>query len=94
MGQLTSADVSYQWVVVAIKTSCFHMYNTFECHFKPNQKSQSDMTDPVLLILQCQYLLHCQFFWQHILGEVILAYVQIFIPLVQCIDDNYPEKKY
>ena len=23
------------------------MYNTFECHFKPNQKSQSDMTDPV-----------------------------------------------
>ena len=26
------------------------MYNTFECHFKPNQKSQSDMTDPVALI--------------------------------------------
>ena len=25
------------------------MYNTFECHFKPNQKSQSDMTDPVLV---------------------------------------------
>ena len=23
------------------------MYNTFECHFKPNQKLQSDMTDPV-----------------------------------------------
>ena len=23
------------------------MYNTFECHFKPNQKSQSDMVDPV-----------------------------------------------
>ena len=23
------------------------MYNTFECHFMPNQKSQSDMTDPV-----------------------------------------------
>ena len=23
------------------------MYNAFECHFKPNQKSQSDMTDPV-----------------------------------------------
>ena len=23
------------------------MYNTFECHFKANQKSQSDMTDPV-----------------------------------------------
>ena len=36
------------WVVVAIKTSCFHMYNTFECHFKPNQKLQSDMTDPVV----------------------------------------------
>ena len=25
------------------------MYNTFECHFKPNQKSQSDMVDPVVL---------------------------------------------
>ena len=25
------------------------MYNTFECHFKPNQKLQSDMTDPVQL---------------------------------------------
>ena len=24
------------------------MYNTFECHFKPNQKLQSDMTDPVM----------------------------------------------
>ena len=23
------------------------MYDTFECHFKPNQKLQSDMTDPV-----------------------------------------------
>ena len=23
------------------------MYNTFECHFKQNQKLQSDMTDPV-----------------------------------------------
>ena len=23
------------------------MYNTFECHFKPNEKSQSDMVDPV-----------------------------------------------
>ena len=25
------------------------MYNTFECHFKPNQKLQSDMTDPVVI---------------------------------------------
>ena len=24
------------------------MYNTFEGHFKPNQKSQSDMVDPVI----------------------------------------------
>ena len=24
------------------------MYNTFERHFKPNQKLQSDMTDPVI----------------------------------------------
>ena len=24
------------------------MYDTFDCHFKPNQKSQSDMTDPVM----------------------------------------------
>ena len=24
------------------------MYDTFECHFKPNQKLQSDMTDPVI----------------------------------------------
>ena len=23
------------------------MYDTFKCHFKPNQKLQSDMTDPV-----------------------------------------------
>ena len=23
------------------------MYNTFECHFKPNHKKQSDMVDPV-----------------------------------------------
>ena len=23
------------------------MYNTFECHFKPNQKYQSNMDDPV-----------------------------------------------
>ena len=23
------------------------MYDTFECHFKPNQKLQSAMTDPV-----------------------------------------------
>ena len=30
------------WVIVAIKTSCFHMYNTFECHMKPNQKCQSE----------------------------------------------------
>ena len=33
------------------------MYNTFECHFKPNQKSQSDMVDPVLgcvgFMIQC-----------------------------------------
>ena len=35
------------WVFLIIKKSCFHIYNTFECHFKPNQKSRSDMTDPV-----------------------------------------------
>ena len=27
------------------------MYDTFECHFKPNQKSQSDMVDPVEVAL-------------------------------------------
>ena len=32
------------------------MYNTFECHFKPNQKSQSDMVDPVSLRKSCKYL--------------------------------------
>ena len=26
------------------------MYNTFKCHFKANQKSQSDTTDPVSIL--------------------------------------------
>ena len=26
---------------------CFCIYNTFKCHFKPNQKCQRDMNDPV-----------------------------------------------
>ena len=32
------------------------MYNTFECHFKQYQKSQSDMVDPVneMALDQCQ----------------------------------------
>ena len=25
----------------------FHIYNLFKCHFKPNQKCQQDMNDPV-----------------------------------------------
>ena len=28
--------------------SCFHMYHDFDCHFKQDQKNQSDMVDPVL----------------------------------------------
>ena len=27
---------------------CFCIYNTFKCHFKPNQKCQRDMNDPVV----------------------------------------------
>ena len=26
---------------------CFCIYNTFKCHFKPNQKCQRDMKHPV-----------------------------------------------
>ena len=26
---------------------CFHIYNIFKCHFKPNQKCQRDMKHPV-----------------------------------------------
>ena len=35
------------WVFVIIKMPCFHIYNIFKCHFKPNQKCQRDMNDPV-----------------------------------------------
>ena len=35
-----------------MKKSCFHVYNKFEFHFEPNQKSQSDMTDPVITVAQ------------------------------------------
>ena len=39
-----------KWLVfVIIKMPCFYIYNTFNCHFKPNQKCQSDMNDPVCL---------------------------------------------
>ena len=37
------------WVFVIIKMPCFHIYNIFKCHFKPNQKCQRDMNDPVPL---------------------------------------------
>ena len=36
------------WVFVIIKMPCFHIYNIFKCHFKPNQKCQRDMKHPVL----------------------------------------------
>ena len=29
---------------------CFHIYNTIKCHFKPNQKCQQDMNDPVVCL--------------------------------------------
>ena len=29
---------------------CFYIYNTFNCHFKPNQKCQRDMNDPVCIL--------------------------------------------
>ena len=35
------------WVFVIIKMPCFHIYNIFKCHFKPNQKCQRDMKHPV-----------------------------------------------
>ena len=38
------------WIFVTIKIPLFLMYNTFECHFKPNHKKQSDMVDPVSLV--------------------------------------------
>ena len=34
---------------------CFHMYSTFECHFKPNHKKQSDMVDPVGGARMCRH---------------------------------------
>ena len=37
------------WVFVIIKMPCFHIYNIFKCHFKPNQKCQRDMNDPVII---------------------------------------------
>ena len=37
------------WVFVIIKMPCFHIYNIFKCHFKPNQKCQRDMKHPVRL---------------------------------------------
>ena len=39
------------WVFVIIKMPCFHIYNIFKCHFKPNQKCQRDMNDPVYLLI-------------------------------------------
>ena len=39
------------WVFVIIKMPCFHIYNIFKCHFKPNQKCQRDMNDPVVCLL-------------------------------------------
>ena len=29
------------------------MYNAFDCHFKQNQKNQSDMVDPVVRETHC-----------------------------------------
>ena len=41
------------WVFVIIKMPCFHIYNIFKCHFKPNQKCQRDMKHPVKRGNQC-----------------------------------------
>ena len=35
---------------MTIKIPLFLVYNTFECHFKPNHKKQSNMVDPVYLL--------------------------------------------
>ena len=35
---------------MTIEIPLFLIYNTFECHFKPNHKKQSDMVDPVSLV--------------------------------------------
>ena len=35
------------WVFVMRMKSCFLMYNTFECHFKPLRLSKTDMRHPV-----------------------------------------------
>ena len=64
------------WVFVVIKTSCFHMYDTFECHFKPNQKLQSDMTDPV----EGQSSPSC---WTY-----VWSYLQIYVQLCTNIDSK------
>ena len=54
---LTSADVSYQMVVLCdIEMSLFHMYNTFECNFTPNHKRQSYIDDPVHEQLKIFYI--------------------------------------
>ena len=41
------------WVFVIIKMPCFHIYNIFKCHFKPNQKCQRDMKHPVCSFFNC-----------------------------------------
>ena len=46
------------WVFVIIKMPCFHIYNIFKCHFKPNQKCQRDMKHPVSCNV-CKYLQFC-----------------------------------
>ena len=35
----------------------FHIYNLFKCHFKPNQKCQQDMNDPVFQRMYTHQLL-------------------------------------
>ena len=38
-------------------SSCFHIYSTFDCHFWQNQKSRSDMADPVFSMTYNQVML-------------------------------------
>ena len=72
MGQLTSSDVSYQMVevFVIIEMCCFCISNNFECHFEHNQKYQSNMDDPVdVLIIPASVLYKILF----------LAFTKIFL---------------
>ena len=73
-----------RWIFVTIKIPLFHMYNTFECHFKPNHKIQSDMVDPVWKSLQMKFWYCFEFNKNVHLTSLVVKKSNFFLFIEKC----------